>query len=110
MRRIAQTRHRSERFMTTRCNAAADAAVTPVAIPQWPGLRHADLIERSLRLLGGARREALLEAVAHALDRYVAGTTQRTGTACIDLDAELDEVLRRLGPTGAARPVEGAIA
>ena len=96
--------------MTTRCNAAADAAVPPVAIPQWPGLRHADLIERSLRLLGGARREALLEAVAHALDRYVAGTTRRIGTTCIDLDAELDEVLRRLGPPAAVRSVEGAIA
>jgi len=85
--------------MSTRQNAAADAAISPVAVPQWPGLRHVDVIERSLRRLGGARREALLDAVAQALDHYLAGTTQRIGTACIDLDEELDEVLRRLGPT-----------
>jgi len=96
--------------MSKRQNAAADAAISPVAVPLWPGLRHVDVIERSLRRLGGARREALLDAVAQTLDRYLAGTTQRIGTACIDLDEELDEVLRRLGPTRAAATAEGAIA
>ena len=38
------------------------------------------------------------DAVAQALDRYLAGTTRRVGSACQDLDMELDEVLRRLGP------------
>lgn len=83
--------------MSTRHNAAADA-ISPVAVPQWPGLRHVDLIERSLRGLSGASREALIEAVAQTLDRYLSGTTRRIGSACLDLDAELDEVLRRLGP------------
>lgn len=83
--------------MSTRHNAAADA-ISPVAVPQWPGLRHVDVIERSLRGLSGARREALIDAVAQALDRYLAGTTRRVGSACQDLDMELDEVLRRLGP------------
>jgi len=93
--------------MSTTQNAAADAAISPVAVPQWPGLRHVDVIERSLRRLGGVRREALLDAVAQTLDRYLAGTTQRIGTACIDLDEELDEVLRRLGPARAAGVVDG---
>jgi len=93
--------------MSTRQNAAADAAISPVAVPQWPGLRHVDLIERNLRRLGGARREALLDAVAQALDRYLTGTTQRIGNACLDLDAELDEVLRRLGPARTAT-IDGA--
>ena len=83
--------------MSTRHNAAADA-ICPVAVPQWPGLRHIDVIERSLRGLSGASREALIDAVAQALDRYLAGTTRRVGSACQDLDMELDEVLRRLGP------------
>jgi hypothetical protein len=96
--------------MSTRQNAAADAAISPVAVPQWPGLRHVDVIERSLRRLGGAKREALLDAVAQALDRYLAGTTQRIGTSCIDLDEELDEVLRRLGPTRTAGAIDGATA
>jgi len=92
--------------MSTRHNAA-DAAIAPVAIPQWPGPRHVDVIERSLRRLGGARREALLDALAQTLDRYLAGTTLRIGTACIDLDEELDEVLRRLGPTGPVEACDG---
>jgi len=96
--------------MSTRQNAAADAAISPVAVPQWPGLRHVDVIERSLRRLGGARREALLDAVAQTLDRYLAATTRRMGAGCVDLDEELDEVLRRLGPTRAAAPVDGAVA
>jgi hypothetical protein len=88
--------------MTTRQNAAARAPVTPVAMPRWPGLRHADRIERGLRRLGPARRDALLDAVAQAIDRYVAATAQRIGSGCIDLEEELDEVLRRLGPTTGA--------
>jgi len=95
--------------MSTRHNAA-DAAISPVAVPRWPGVRHVDVIERNLRRLGGARREALLDAVAQALDRYLAGTTRRIGTACIDLDVELDEVLRRLGPVGTAEASDGASA
>ena len=95
--------------MSTRHNAI-DAATSPVAVPQWPGLRHVDVVEHALRRLGGARREALLDAVAQALDRYLAGTTRRIGTACIDLDVELDEVLRRLGPVGTAEASDGASA
>ncbi|MFE0501748.1 hypothetical protein ACFW0P_13285 [Lysobacter soli] len=83
--------------MSTRHNAAADA-ISPVAVPQWPGLRHVDVIERSLRGLSGASREALLDAVARTLDRYLSGTTRRVGYGCVDLEAELDVVLRRLGP------------
>jgi len=86
--------------MSTRHNAI-DAATSPVAVPQWPGLRHVDVIEHALR------REALLDAVAQALDRYLAGTTRRIGTACVDLDEELDEVLRRLGPAGAVEACDG---
>jgi len=96
--------------MTARHHAAADAAIAPIAVPQWPGLRHVDLIERSLGRLGGARREALLDAVARVLDRYLAGTTHRIGSACLDLDAELDEVLRRLGPARAIGFLDGAAA
>ena len=84
--------------MSTRQNATA-TALPPVAAPQWPGLRHVDVIERRLRRLGRTQRGALLDAIAQTLDRYVAGTTQRIGTACLDLDEELDAVLRRLGPT-----------
>ena len=94
--------------MNTRQNAAADAALPPVAVPRWPGPRHVDVVERSLRELGGAHREALLDAVAQALDRYLAGTTLRIGTACIDLDEELDEVIRRLGPPCPAAAFDGA--
>lgn len=92
--------------MSTRHNAI-DAATSPVAVPQWPGLRHVDVIEHALRRLGGARREALLDAVAQALDRYLAGTTRRIGTACVDLEEELDEVLRRLGPAGTVEACDG---
>jgi len=92
--------------MSTR-HKAADAARSPVAVPRWPGLRHVDLIERDLRRLGGAGREALLDAVAQTLDCYLAGTTQRAGAACIDLDEELDEVLRRLGPMGTIAARDG---
>ncbi|MET3931220.1 hypothetical protein L3D22_07240 [Lysobacter soli] len=94
--------------MSTRHNAADDA-ISPVAVPHWPGVRHVDLIERSLRGLSGASREALLDAVARTLDRYVSGTTRRVGYACLDLDVELDEVLRRLGPPRSSA-LAGAIA
>ncbi|RDY67122.1 hypothetical protein DX912_10660 [Lysobacter soli] len=57
-----------------------------------------DVIERSLRGLSGASRETLLDAVARTLDRYLSGTTRLVGSACQELDVELDEVLRRLGP------------
>jgi len=93
--------------MSTRHNAAA---IPPVAVPQWPGRRHVDVIEGRLRRLGRARREALLDAVAQALDGYLAGTTRRLGTACLDLDGELDEVLRRLGPAPVTEARDGATA
>jgi hypothetical protein len=96
--------------MTTRKNAAAGATAPPIASPHWPGLRHADLIERSLRRLTPARRDVVLDALAQAIDRYVAATAQRIGSACIDLDEELDSVLRSLGPTaGANATFEAAV-
>ncbi|MDR0183156.1 hypothetical protein [Lysobacter arvi] len=94
--------------MSTRQNDVA--AFSPVAVPRWPGLRHVDAIERDLRRLGPSRRQALLDAVAMTLDSYVAGTAQRIGSGCVDLDAELDEVLRRLGPIGSKADAGGAIA
>ncbi|MBU8976509.1 MULTISPECIES: hypothetical protein [unclassified Lysobacter] len=85
--------------MTSLQDDANPVPASPVAVPHWPGQRHVDVIERSLRQLGPARRDGVLDALAHALDRHLIATgAPRIGGRGAGLDAELDEVLRCLGP------------
>lgn len=73
--------------------------IPAVAIPTWPGPRYADLIQSNLRALAGAEREAMLRAVAGAMDRYLAATPGRPApVAEAELDGALDNVLRLLTP------------
>ena len=84
--------------MTPGPNDADHVPGPPVAVPRWPGPRHADMIESTLRQLRPACREALLDALAHALDRHLAAGAQRFGGARDEVEERLDAVLRRVGP------------
>ena len=78
---------------------AAAVRVTPVAIPSWPGLRYADLIQSGLRDLDRPGLDAMLHAIAVAMDRYLAVAPCRVASvAAADLDGALDDVLRLLAP------------
>ncbi len=93
-----------ERMPMTACpNDADHVPAPPVAMPRWPGPRNADAIERTLRQLRPPCRDALLDALAHALDRHLVAGAQRFGGARDELEERLDEVLRRLGPLAVRR-------
>lgn len=90
--------------MSTTADAFA-GPIPPVAVPAWPGLRCADLIEAGLRDLDGAQRDVMLRAVACAVDRYLAILPGRPAQPLeAALEEALDEVLRVLPPMNHARP------
>lgn len=86
---------------------AVSDRIPPVAVPQWPGARHADFIEAELRDLDATRRDAMLQAVACAMDHYLAAVPAFGGRRFAlesALDEALDDVLRLLPPIAVVRP------
>lgn len=81
--------------MRTR-KAGAEGSTPPIAIPAWPGRRHAHLIESRLRALDGIHRAAVLRAVARALDAHLAVIAD-PHAGCERVDAALDDLLKELG-------------
>lgn len=78
---------------TTRTVGATPA----IFVPRWPDPRYADLIGARLRGMEGEQREALVRAVARAIDEYLA-ITLREGRSQPTLEAAFEEVLRQAAP------------
>ncbi|MDI9240838.1 hypothetical protein QLQ15_18200 [Lysobacter sp. LF1] len=72
-------------------------AIPAIVIPRWPEPRSADLIDARLRGLDDEQRDALLRAVARAIDEYLA-TALGVGRSQPTLEAAFEEVLRQAAP------------